>query len=106
MLLVRSRAPAGGFYSSSRGIGIYGAVQGSLGILIAFVIFLAFQSYLAARTAAQAEATAVAQLYRAAGLFPSPTRQDLRSGLACYARAAAGPEWDSMSTGTISPLAD
>jgi hypothetical protein len=106
MLFVRSRAPAGGFYSSSRGIGIYGAVQGSLGILIAFVIFLAFQSYLAARTAAQTEATAVAQLYRAAGLFPSPTRQDLRAGLACYARAAAGPEWDSMSTGTISPLAD
>ena len=106
MLLVRRHAPAGGYYSSSRGIGIYSAVQGSLGILIAFVIFLAFQSYLAARAAAQTEATAVAQLYRAAGLFPSPTRQQLRAGLTCYARAAAGPEWDSMRSGNISPLAD
>jgi hypothetical protein len=106
MLLVRRRAPAGGFYSSSRGVGIASAVQGSLGILVAFVIFLAFQNYLEARDAAQDEATAVAQLYRAGGLFEEPTRTQLRDGLACYARAVIGPEWASLDTGTFSPLPD
>jgi hypothetical protein len=104
MLLVRSRAPEGGFYSSSRGIGIYASVQGSLGILIAFVIFLAFQSYLQARSSSEQEATAVLQLYRVAGLFPSPTSQQVRGGLICYARAVIGPDWSAQEDGHSSPI--
>src|SRR5215212_8035213 len=88
MLAVRRMARPGGLYGGARGIGVYSAVQGALGILIAFVIFLAFQSYLGARSAAQDEATAVLQLFRTAELFPRP--HDLRGGGAVGPGARAG----------------
>jgi hypothetical protein len=103
MLAVRRTAPPGGLYGGARGIGVYAAVQGSLGILLAFVIFLAFQSYLGARGAAQDEATAVLQLFRTAELFPRPYRAQEEQRLVCYARAVAGPEWRAMGGGARQP---
>ena len=85
---------------------VYSAVQGALGILIAFVIFLAFQSYLGARSAAQDEATAVLQLFRTAELFPRPYGTQEEQHLVCYARAVAGPEWRAMKKERASPLVD
>jgi hypothetical protein len=105
MLAVRRMAPPGGLYGDA-GIGVYGAVQGSLGILVAFVIFLAFQSYQAARSAAQDEATAVLQLFRTAELFPRPYSAQEEQHLVCYARAVAGPEWRAMKEERGSPLVD
>jgi hypothetical protein len=106
MLLVRRIAPAGGIYGAARGIGIYSAIQGSLGVLIAFVIFLAFQNYIGARNAAQDEATAVLQQFRKADLFPQSVRDHARNELICYGRAVAGPEWRAMKDGRSSPTVD
>ena len=106
MLAVRHVAPPGGLYGATRGIGVFSAIEGSLGILIAFMIFLAFQSYLGARSAAQDEATAVLQLFRTAELFPPPYAADEEQRLVCYARAVAGPEWRAMKEEHPSPLVD
>ena len=106
MLAARRMAPTGGLYGGTRGIGVYGAVQGSLGVLIAFVIFLAFQSYVGARNAAQDEATAVLELFRTAELLPAPYRGQEDRQLVCYARAVAGPEWRAMKDERASPLVD
>jgi hypothetical protein len=106
MLAVRRVARPGGLYGGARGIGVYSAVQGSLGVLIAFVIFLAFQSYLGARSAAQDEATAVLQLFRTAELFPRPYGAQEEQHLVCYARAVASPEWRTMKKERGSPLVD
>jgi hypothetical protein len=106
MLLARRIAPVGGIYGEARGIGIYSAIQGSLGVLIAFVIFLAFQNYLLARSAAQDEATAVLEQFRKADLFTPAVRDRVRSELVCYGRAVAGPEWRAMENGRSSPAVD
>jgi hypothetical protein len=106
MLLIRRVAPDGGIYGSARGIGIYSAIQGSLGVLIAFMIFLAFQNYLGARTASQDEATAVLELFRNAELFPAPYHEQEHAQLTCYARAVIGPEWRAMGNEHSSPAVD
>jgi hypothetical protein len=106
MLLARRVTPVGGIYGEARGIGIYSAIQGSLGVLIAFVIFLAFQNYLLARSAAQDEATAALEQFRKADLFPPALRDRARNGLVCYGRAVAGPEWRAMEDGHSSPAVD
>jgi hypothetical protein len=106
MLLVRRVAPQGGIYGGARGIGIYSAIQGSLGVLIAFVIFLAFQNYIGARNASQDEATAVLQQFRKADLFPVGVRNRSRDQLVCYGRAVVGPEWRAMKDGRSSPVVD
>ena len=74
MLAVRHVAPPGGLYGATRGIGVFSAIEGSLGILIAFMIFLAFQSYLGARSAAQDEATRGAAALPYRGALPASLR--------------------------------
>jgi len=63
MYLVRRRAPAGGFFTDvDRAGAIFGVVGTAFAVLLAFVIFVAFQSYDNARAEAQKEADAVQKL--------------------------------------------
>lgn len=72
-LLVRRRAPRGGFFSdSSRSAGSFGVIGTMFAVVLAFVIFLALESYQRARAEAGVEAVAVTELYQVAGLFPRP----------------------------------
>jgi hypothetical protein len=102
MLLVRRRAPDGSyFHDGDRAAGVFGVLATGFAVLLGFVVFLAFDSYDAARTGAETEAMIVAQQVETAQFFPAPADQELTGELVCYARSVAGVQWDRMQAGTL-----
>jgi hypothetical protein len=102
MLLVRRRAPHGGyFHDGDRAAGVFGVLATGFAVLLGFVVFLAFTSYDSARSGAESEALLVAQQVETAQLLPSPAREKLSGELVCYARSVAGVQWDRMEKGTL-----
>lgn len=73
-------------------------------LVVAFVISGASSSYSAARVAAKSEADAVDTLYESAEYAQMPFRQTIQAAALCYARAVAGPEWDTLAGGKNSPV--
>lgn len=73
-------------------------------IMLAFIIFVAFQTYTGAKTAADEEATTTLEMFRTAGLFPAEERDAVRADIVCYARAVTYSEWPAMRDGQTSPL--
>jgi len=65
-------------------------------LVLAFVLVQTFSSYEDAGDAANDEAGAVSTEAVAAALLPAPTGPNLVAQLRCYARAVAGPGWDSL----------
>jgi hypothetical protein len=107
MLLARRRSPRGGFFhETERVIGILGFAGTSFSVLLAFVFFLAFESYAAAKVESGHEADAVFEQFRIAALFDSPDRDALQSELICYARSVVSDEWTSMKDGELSARVD
>ena len=107
LLVVRRRAPVGGFFSDSdRAAGVFGVIGTSFAVLLAFVIFLAFESYDRARDSASREAVAVTQMFRIAGLFSPADRNELEGELVCWARAVVHDEWAAMADGRESALVE
>jgi Protein of unknown function (DUF4239) len=107
MLLIRRWSPPGGFFANSpRSAGVFGVVGTGFAVLLAFVIFLAFNSYDLARAQASREAVAVRQQYRIAKFFSSPEGLDLRGEIICYGRAVVHDEWRTMRDGQASVLVD
>ncbi len=107
MLLLRRRAPAGGFFSDSdRASGVFGFLGAGFVILLGFVIFLSFESYSNAKAKAEDEATAVVDQFAAAGLFPATTRAQAQAELVCYGRSVVGYEWPAMKSGNASPVTE
>jgi hypothetical protein len=95
--LVRRYAPAGGFFTDlDRAAGVFGVVGTAFAVLLAFVIFVAFQSYGNAKNQAGQEAVAVTELYHTAQFAPSRARRDLSGQTICYARAVVNDEWPRM----------
>ena len=87
-LLLRRRAPMGGWFTdSSRGDGTFGVLGTMFTVLLAFIIFLAMESFERAKTGAGVEAVAVTKLHSTAALFHAPSSDRLQGGLVCYARA-------------------
>ncbi|MBT2546369.1 DUF4239 domain-containing protein [Streptomyces sp. ISL-44] len=75
-------------------------------LLVAFVIVVAAESYGAAATAVQAEASRVDQLYEVADYAPEPQRERLQASAVCYSRAIRAAEWPLMAEGGAkSPVA-
>lgn len=102
-LLVRRRAPMGGWFTDSpRSAGTLSVIGTMFAVILAFVIFLALQSYQRARQASREEAVAVNELHSVAAVFEPPTRDHLQGGLICYARAVIEDEWPAMSQGRSS----
>ena len=64
-------------------------------------MFLAFTSYDAARSGAEAEALTVAQQVETAQFFPPAVADELTGELVCYARSVAGIQWARMQSGTL-----
>ena len=75
---------------------VFGVLGVAFAVLLAFVMFLAFENYIRAHEGASREAVAISQLDRLTGLFPAPQREELRDGLTCYARAVVSDEWRRM----------
>jgi hypothetical protein len=102
MLLVRRRAPDGGYFNDGdRAAGVFGVLATGFAVLLGFVVFLAFTSYDAARAGAESEAMLVAQQVETAQLFPPDVAEELTGGLVCYARSVAGVQWERMEAGTL-----
>jgi len=99
MFLIRRRAPVGGYFADSdRASGVFGVLGTSFAVMLAFVIFLGFESYGNARNEAGREAVSVTELFDTAELFSAPARDDLRAQLICYARSVIHEEWPAMRT--------
>ena len=99
MLAVRRYlAPEGLLRDSVPATGVFGVLGVAFAVLLAFVLFLAFEGYNRAHAGASREAVAVTQLLREAKLLPQPQQNELRGGLVCYARSVVSNEWPSMPT--------
>jgi len=83
---------------------VFGVLGVAFAVLLAFVMFLAFESYIRAHEGASREAVAISQLERMTRLFPDPQRDELRDDLTCYARAVISDEWPRMREGRESEL--
>ena len=100
LLLVRRRAPEGGYFADGdRAAGFFGVLATSIAFLIGFVVFLAFESFDQSRGGAEAEARAVAQQFETAQFLPGRVRPGLTGELACYARFVVEQEWPQMEEG-------
>ena len=102
MLLVRTRAPEGSYFSNGdRASGVFGVLATGFSVLLGFIIFLAFQSYDSSRAGAETEATIVAQMFQTAQFLPADASEQLSGELMCYGRSVAGAEWDALAAGTL-----
>ncbi len=102
MLVVRRRAPDGGYFNDGdRAAGVFGVLATGFAVLLGFVVFLAFTSYDAARAGAEAEALIVAHQVETAQLLPADVADDLTGELVCYARSVVGVQWERMEAGTL-----
>jgi hypothetical protein len=104
-LLVRRRAPEGGWFTDApRSAGSLSVIGTMFAVMLAFVILLALQSYQRAREGTSVEAIAVSELHSVASVFESPTSDRLQGGLVCYTRAVIEDEWPAMGEGRSSEL--
>src|SRR5262245_56908890 len=102
MLVVRRRAPEGGYYNDSdRASGVFGVLATGFSVLLGFLIFLAFESYDASRAGAENEALTVAQQIQTAHRLSGDVGDALTGQLVCYARWVIDDEWDRMRAGTL-----
>jgi Protein of unknown function (DUF4239) len=102
ILLVRTRAPEGSFFTDGdRASGVFGVLATGFAIFAGFVIFLAFTSYDQSRTGAETEALLVAQQFETARFLAPETRDRLAGELVCYARSVVEQEWPRMEAGEL-----
>ena len=107
MLIVRRRAPAGTFFKDPiPGGAVYTVVGTAYMVILAFVFFIAFESYGGAKADAEEEATATLAMFHAAGPFDPPARAELQGQMICYAREVISDGWPAMREGGGSPVVD
>ena len=100
LLLVRRRAPDGGyFHDGDRAAGMFGVLATGFSVLLGFIVFLAFASFDETRTGAETEALTVAQQFETAQFLPSDVTATLGGQLICYGRYVVGTEWPNMESG-------
>jgi hypothetical protein len=99
MLAARRLSPQGLFHDSVPAAAVFGVLGVAFAVILAFVMFLGFESYVRAREGASREAVAVTQLARVSRLFPVAEGEELRNDLGCYARAVISDEWPLMREG-------
>jgi hypothetical protein len=102
MLVVRRRAPEGGYFADGdRAAGVFGVLATGFSVLLGFIVFLAFTSYDQSRTGAETEALTVGQQVETAQFFPARAAGELTGELVCYGRSVVNDEWDRMRGGTL-----
>jgi hypothetical protein len=100
MLVVRRRAPAGGYFSDGdRASGVFGVLATGFSLLLGLIVFLAFTSYDDSKTGAESEALALMQQFETAQFLPAAARARLGGELICYGRSVMGQEWPRMEAG-------
>jgi Protein of unknown function (DUF4239) len=107
MLFVRRRAPAGTYFKDVVPAGaIYTVVGTAYMVIVAFVFFVAFESYGAAKSSAEEEATATLAMFHATRLFGPKSGPQLQGQVICYAREVISDEWRTMHKGNPSPIVE
>ena len=107
MLIVRRRAPAGTFFKDPIPAGaVYTVVGTAYMVIVAFVFFIAFESYGGAKADAEEEATATLAMFHADAPFGPATREELQGQMICYARDVISDEWPAMREGEGSSVVD
>jgi amino acid transporter len=102
MLLVRRRAPEGGYFADGdRAAGVFGVLATGFSVLLGFIVFLAFSSYDQSRSGAETEALTLVQQVETAQFFPDREGRELTGELVCYGRSVVSDEWERMREGTI-----
>jgi len=100
ILLVRRRAPDGGFFNDGdRAAGVFGVLATGFSVLLGFVVFLSFESFDDSRTGAETEALTVTQQFETAQFLPSSISAQLGGELICYSRYVVGTEWEHLQKG-------
>ncbi len=101
LLLVRRRAPEGGYFEDGdRAAGVFGVLATGFSVLLGFIVFLAFESFDQSRSGAEQEALVLVQQVENAQFFPQPAGSALTAELVCYGRSVVNDEWDRMRAGT------
>jgi hypothetical protein len=85
---------------------VFGVIGTGFTVILAFVIFTAFESYQRARDAAGVESVATRQMEYLTESFPQQSRVRLQGDVVCYARAVVYDEWPLMASGRSSPVVD
>jgi hypothetical protein len=107
MLLVRRRAPAGTFFKDPiPGGAVYTVAGTAYMVIVAFVFFIAFESYGGAKADAEEEATATLAMFHAAGPFGPAAGAELQGQTICYAREVISDGWPAMREGGGSSVVD
>ena len=107
MLIVRRRAPAGTFFKDPIPAGaVYTVVGTAYMVIVAFVFFIAFESYGGAKADAEKEATATLAMFHADVPFGPAARAELQGQMICYAREVISDEWPAMREGEASSVVD
>jgi hypothetical protein len=107
MLIVRRRAPAGTWFEDPIPAGAVYTVAGTAYmVIVAFVFFVAFESYGGAKADAEEEATATLAMFHAAAPFDPAARSALEEQLICYAREVISDGWQAMQRGGGSSVVD
>jgi hypothetical protein len=102
MLFVRRRAPEGSYFEDGdRAAGVFGVLATGFAVLLGLVVFLAFTSFDASRSGAEAEALVVAQQFETAQFLPPEAGRRLSDELVCYARSVVHVEWPRMEAGNL-----
>ena len=110
MLLLRRRAPEGGYFSDGdRASGVFGVLAGAFALFAGFIVFLAFTTYDQSRSGGETEALTVIQQFETAQFLPQAVHERLSGELVCYGRSVVHQEWSQMEHGsggdTINPWA-
>ena len=76
LLLVRRRAPEGGYFEDGdRAAGVFGVLATGFSVLLGFIIFLAFESYDQSRSGAEAGGARRRAAGRERAVLPAAGRQ-------------------------------
>jgi hypothetical protein len=105
-LALARRTKGGWWQDSGRASGVLGAARGPFAVILAFVIFVAFQGYTASRDAAGREAAAVRRLFKEADLLTPLSKAQIEASLVCYGRGVIALDWPAMESGGSSPVVD
>jgi hypothetical protein len=82
-----------------------GVVAALFGLLLAFVIVIAYQNFLDADDNVSREADSLSSIVRDSAAFPDPGGENVRRAVGRYVRAVVDDEWSQMHDGNDSDLA-
>jgi Protein of unknown function (DUF4239) len=82
-----------------------GVVAALFGLLLAFVIVIAYQNFLDADDNVSREADSLSSIVRDSAAFPDPGGENVRLAVGTYVRAVVNEEWPQMHDGNDSALA-